>query len=299
MKCDEVKPRCKPCSRIDSACLWPSTNTRPRHERTGSNARSPAELNGNTSDAHQSAERDPESRAVQHSDKAVQSPTDARTPAVNEAAAALVGIRDGWQDSHQAACHQPPPDTNRSDASGLHQSQSLISTTAQSYRDTSSTSPTLTVQVANTTLYPTQLYTPPDAQQLLELNAEDAAHIWADLLLKDASLRTPRADFAFFPDLGEVNDVTLAQLQPSPTQVVPISDDPFEVSYADSFVATRPDTTHALEHKAWQSPVPLELLPHEYPLFYDFIQNLSQWVRRSNAWTGLSLTLMADGLLRP
>lgn len=306
VRCDEARPRCKACTRIGSDCTWPHY-TQGQHESQGSYSSKGSE------DA-----RDKESPPLEidvaanlqafantsnhnHNSPVIHAPenhtlrTESGWPqADDEAAATLVEIRDGWQDD-------VPIDTSR-----LHrESECRVHHEGQQGPSPSDTVPSF--DVASTASISSALqhtfgppsgpspfghnvfdWVQPDARPFQGVNVEEAARIWANLLLKDASTRTEPVHS------GAPFSPAITQLSPPEQSLLTTTD--FSVAHLPSSRPEHTEQDQTSEDKAWQSPVPLKLKANEYPLFHDFIQNLSLWAGTSQKWRNFSDSNDADGL---
>jgi hypothetical protein len=128
----------------------------------------------------------------------------------------------------------------------------------------------------------------PGASQ--SFNVDDATSAWATLLLRDASSRINGSGEAGLelPDPDVTGSLGPSRrLLPSPPPVRSShasSPDRSSIvggpSLQDMALATDTQGLRCEEEKPWQSSVRLQLGAHEYPLFHDFIQNLSLWVSK-------------------
>jgi hypothetical protein len=315
VKCDETKPRCKACVRIQSECSWPVPDPRhdttikvPRETANSSKVYHPVTVNpgGETDiELQNTLNHGPHSllnasRSLIHGAE----PTElSRLEAADQAAATLVGIRDGYQQASPALSQQPSESTSDGRRHVVELTQQCSPDSATHAHSVGSTPSLATsTQIISTSPGFSSLAANVDewarseaglACGLEDFGVDDATHVWANLLLKDASSRrVSGTDVSFTierPMLRDEGRNSVFLLSPSSAPSAPTSVPLAAASPSEnhSFMQTAPAYSDAPdselrllpEGEPWQSPTPLELKPHEYPLFHDFIQNLSLWVR--------------------
>ncbi|KAI0483918.1 fungal-specific transcription factor domain-containing protein [Xylariaceae sp. FL0804] len=303
VKCDETQPLCKACVRLELDCSWSSSYPRSMQEPPGGGAVVVEEDNGasNTLSPAAGTEQQGASSRVtsaltgQSSGRCALSSS--RTEAIDEAAAVLVEIRDGWQEPSPVV----PSDSRAAAAEGVRESDTpqrhysagescvFDATTPSSKAPTAqvlSASPGLSSLASNV-----HEWVSSDTATSHAFDVGDATHVWASLLLRDASSRTEGAVVSFQPrfpyetqeNLGSMlllsplsMPATLAGSHGPPTEGAQTAGETALRTYSSS--EAPPEQCRRFDNEPWQSPTPLHMEPHEYPLFHDFVQNLSLWM---------------------
>ncbi len=309
VKCDEAKPKCKACSRINKACAWAddvsSQSTPDREENTAVQSRQRSEsiavYESRAPEYSTSLDRQLEAEALGND---LASPGGApELPAATNPSPER-NATDGWAESSPVATRVSNATADGHAATHSTQSQHSSSSTHAENSPGADRATEYILSPSSIQSIPQTLGASPDLHSLgpfpndwihvgsglsQTFNVDDATSAWASLLLRDASSRIDAGGAGGgeagldLPGLG-LNSASIRPLPPPPPARG--SDQGQE----GSFVTERPsmqDTgtgTHAAgrmynHDKPWQSSVSLKLEKHEYLLFHDFVQNLSLWVR--------------------